>query len=51
MAPLKILIKIMKEPDCILETLVGSLEAGLEKEAIGEMEIQGNNLFLPKLSK
>lgn len=35
MDPLKILIKTMQGPDCVLETLVGSLEAGLEKEAVG----------------
>lgn len=42
--PLKILIKIMKQ---IVFWNPDSLEAGLEKEAIGEMEIQGNCLFLP----
>lgn len=40
----------MKVPG-FLETLVGSLEAELEKEAIRKIEIQGNNFILPKLSK
>lgn len=36
---LQILVKIMKAPGCVLETLVASLEAGWEKEATGVMAI------------
>lgn len=47
---LEVLVEIIKGPDRVLETLVGSLESALENEAIAEMEIQENNLILPKLS-
>lgn len=49
--PLKTLIKIMRDTDCVAETWLGCLEAGWEKEAEGEMEIQGNDLSLPTLAK